>query len=402
MKVVYLAGPGDIIRTFNYWREGINDPNELNITYSSQFFDVCDEMKIDAYIISSNKRKDTLKSGRFNIEHRPNRLSKESGLKYHAGIFLYTIGLIITIVRYRADVLIVSGGVYWFLLSILSLFGVKIIPSLHCTLYSNYKKRSTVNSIIDKIDSLFFSSFCYSIMSASFELTRQIKKIVNNTVPIVEFLPLYSSSTFASIKEASFDGKQLEIIYIGRVEYEKGIFDLLEIYRLLKKSGINLKMNICGAGSMLAEVKENILVMDAAADIVCHGHCDRDQLTALISKSHLFVVPTRTDFLEGFNQVVVEAVLSGRPVITSDVCPAMEHVKSAVLEVKADDINDYVQKIQDVFEERSLFKSKLNACEKEREQFFSEDNSWKYGLKKLLLSIQSSSSKAKSLYLKGR
>ena len=37
----------------------------------------------------------------------------------------------------------------------------------------------------------------------------------------------------------------------------------------------------------------------------------------MFRQAHVLIVPTTTDFIEGFNQVVVEGVLAGRPVITS-------------------------------------------------------------------------------------
>jgi len=398
MRVVYLAGPGDIIRTYGYWKNGLNDPNEMNVTYSSQFFDVCSKLNADAYVISSNKRKDIFQSGRFKIEHRPNEASKQSGFKYHYGVFIYTIGIIITAIRYKADVMVVSAGVHWFFLAIMPLFGIKIIPTLHCTLYSKYKVPSNINKIINKLNSLFFYRCCFAIMSASFELTRQIKGMVGNKVPIIEFLPLYTKDVFFNIKKSQFDGKNLNIIYIGRIEYEKGVFDLLKMYKVLKKTGLILTFNICGSGALLADLRVKVADLGANENIIFHGHCNRDQLVSLISKSHIFVVPTRTDFLEGFNQVVVEAVLSGRPVITSDVCPALEHVNSAALQVRPDDVNDYAKKIQSLYGNKVLYESKIKACKHEQEKFYEKKSSWGNGLEYILTSIDDKS--MKSYFLK--
>ena len=56
-------------------------------------------------------------------------------------------------------------------------------------------------------------------------------------------------------------------------------------------------------------------------------------MRAMYDDAHVVIVPTTSDFIEGFNKVVAEAVLAGKPVITSSVCPALEYVRDAVIEV---------------------------------------------------------------------
>ncbi|MFX8000777.1 glycosyltransferase, partial [Acinetobacter baumannii] len=72
-----------------------------------------------------------------------------------------------------------------------------------------------------------------------------------------------------------------------------------------------------------------------------HGHLSRPELTKLLDQSNVVVVPTRTAFPEGLNQVVIEAVLAKRPVVTSDVCPALKLVPNAALEARSDDAQSY-------------------------------------------------------------
>src|SRR6185437_9977736 len=49
-----------------------------------------------------------------------------------------------------------------------------------------------------------------------------------------------------------------------------------------------------------------------------------------------------TDFIEGFNKVVAEGILAGKPVITSSVCPALEYVADGIVEVPPNDTQAYV------------------------------------------------------------
>ena len=63
------------------------------------------------------------------------------------------------------------------------------------------------------------------------------------------------------------------------------------------------------------------------------------------ASSHAVIVPTTSRFEEGFNMVCAEAILAGRPVITSAVCPALAYIREAAIEVQPDNIDQYYQAI---------------------------------------------------------
>ncbi len=78
--IFYAAGPGDVVGTFRFWKQGVDDPNETSVFYSSMFFEVCRKLGLKAYIVSSNSNVETLKDGQFMIEHRPRPQWASSGL----------------------------------------------------------------------------------------------------------------------------------------------------------------------------------------------------------------------------------------------------------------------------------------------------------------------------------
>jgi hypothetical protein len=53
LRVLYAAGPGDVIGTYSYWVKGQDDPLQVSKTYSSQFYEVCRAIDAQAYVISS-------------------------------------------------------------------------------------------------------------------------------------------------------------------------------------------------------------------------------------------------------------------------------------------------------------------------------------------------------------
>src|SRR5205814_1764003 len=86
--------------------------------------------------------------------------------------------------------------------------------------------------------------------------------------------------------------------------------------------------------------------------------------------------PTTTDFPEGFNQVVVEGILAGRPVITSSVCPALDYVRDAVVEVPPDDVNAYHDAVLRLHDDVALYEQKRAASVSLQGQFYDPKRGW--------------------------
>jgi glycosyltransferase involved in cell wall biosynthesis len=97
---------------------------------------------------------------------------------------------------------------------------------------------------------------------------------------------------------------------------------------------------------------------------------------------HVVIVPTTTEFVEGFNKVVAEGVLAGRPVITSSVCPALEYVKDAVVEVPPDNAIAYGDAILQLKSDAVLYHAKRQGCASARAQFYDASHGWKVAVAK--------------------
>ena len=62
-------------------------------------------------------------------------------------------------------------------------------------------------------------------------------------------------------------------------------------------------------------------------------------------KAHVVIVPTTSQFEEGFAKICAEAILAERPVVTSAVCPALASIREAAIEVPPDNVEAYFQAI---------------------------------------------------------
>jgi glycogen(starch) synthase len=133
---------------------------------------------------------------------------------------------------------------------------------------------------------------------------------------------------------------------------------------------------LCGEGSALPALRERIVAAGLESHIACPGHLQRDQMIGHLASAACVVVPTRTSFPEGFNKVVVEAVLAGRPVVTSRVCPALDEVRPAAVEVEPDRPGAYADAIEQLMTDRALFDAKVAASGALRARFTDPAFGW--------------------------
>ncbi len=391
LRILYAAGPGNVIGTYNHWTKGEDDPSQVSVTWSGQFYDVCQVLDAQAYVVSSCKEQKFVHDGRFTIKHHPNPSCKASGIIYHLYHLWYGLQLIALAVRFRANVVVVAHGTtHWFVFSLLPWLGVQVIPSLECVLWCKYLPQNWAQRLLLKLDKYLFARNCTAILAMSDDIAEQVVEITDGQHrPIINFLPNYHRSEFAGASEPDEQRSPFRVLFAGRIEANKGVFELLEIAKRFATEGReDIRFDICGNGSALESLHLAVKQAGVDSSFVCHGHCNKSQMREMFNRAHVVIVPTRTDFVEGFNQVVVEGILSGRPVVTSAVCPALSYVRDAVVEVPPDDTKAYGDALLKLCDDREFYDQKRQACLGLQEQFYDTSQSWGAKLKSILVAIQ--------------
>jgi glycosyltransferase involved in cell wall biosynthesis len=392
LRILYAAGPGDVIQTYRHWVRGCDDPSQVSVTSSGMFYDVCRERGDAAYVISTCPRRDRLIDRQFRIVHRPTRFFTRRAPLYHLGQIWTAIRLVASALWFRADVaVIVCGTTHWFLLRILPWLGIKVVPSLHCVIWPKYQPLSRVQRLISRAATEMFTSSATCILSTSHDISAQVRTLTRGrNRPLLPFVPTYRASRFEQVRPPDPPHRPFRVCFAGRIESDKGVFDLLSIATRFQSAGRHdIHFDICGNGSALEELRRQARGAGLADRFVCHGHCNWETMQEMYSLSHVVIVPTTTMFVEGFNMVVAEAVLAGRPVITSSVCPAMEYIGAAAIEVPADDVIAYGDAILRLCDDPELYRRKCEGCIPARRQFLDAGLGWAEALRRALRSVHS-------------
>lgn len=106
------------------------------------------------------------------------------------------------------------------------------------------------------------------------------------------------------------------IVYIGRLDFAKGLRELISAVASLRGDRPRLQCYIVGDGLVRQQLLEMIGSNGADAQITLVPSCPTDGVAAWMAASDLVTLPS---YREGCPNVVIEALASGRPVVATDV-----------------------------------------------------------------------------------
>jgi len=123
--------------------------------------------------------------------------------------------------------------------------------------------------------------------------------------------------TWISIPKTNSNSVQnsSEILYVGRISYEKGIETLLEAFKILEYKNASLSIVGDDTTAYAQQLKAG-LSKEQCKRTTFHGFQGQDKISELFRRSACFVVPSAC--YENQPNVVLEGMALGRPAIVSD------------------------------------------------------------------------------------
>jgi glycosyltransferase involved in cell wall biosynthesis len=188
---------------------------------------------------------------------------------------------------------------------------------------NNYIKIRSVYSLFTKISARFVSyplelkhiQSSDIITTVSESVAQELKEyglspdeisVVSNGVDEKFFYP--------SKKESENDKKY--IMYAGRIDREKGLFDLVECGRSICNERPDVSFIIAGNGRDINKLRRKIKKTGLQNRFIFLGQIEKDQMIKLYQNATLFILPS---YHEGLPTVLLEAMSCGLPIIATDV-----------------------------------------------------------------------------------
>lgn len=115
------------------------------------------------------------------------------------------------------------------------------------------------------------------------------------------------------------DIKCLNIIFAGRIDKNKGILNLIDALKSVKRT---YKLHICGIGPLVNEVNQ---ICSKNENIIYYGKLSKEELQKVYLKCDVLVAPST--WIEPFGLVVIEAMINGCCVLGSNYGGISEIIK---------------------------------------------------------------------------
>jgi len=155
------------------------------------------------------------------------------------------------------------------------------------------------------------------------------------------------------------------LLYVGPFEERKKIPILLEAMVLIIKEIRNVKLLLIGKGTLYNYCKNKVISLNIQDHVSFLGYLNDTDLVKYYASVDLFVFPSE---LEGFGQVILEAMASGTPVICANRLPMSELIEDGGITFNLNNPKDLSQKIIDLLVNRNgledLKKKALSVVEK--------------------------------------
>lgn len=202
-------------------------------------------------------------------------------------------------------------------LGICKLFSKKCIFFIHG--WHNLKSTDTgiivtlLKVIIQRVDSII-------VLSKEFEQTIRTlgyRGTVFIETTLVDEKLISDSNLDAAYFEKKYDNRDFDfnILFLSRVEVDKGIYETIDCYDELKGKYPKLKLSIAGIGFELENVQTYIR-NNKITEVNILGFVDGVEKQKLYLESDIFILPS---YSEGMPLAILEAMAFGLPVISSNV-----------------------------------------------------------------------------------
>lgn len=130
---------------------------------------------------------------------------------------------------------------------------------------------------------------------------------------------LYSFLGLDALPRVPSEGKDL--MYVGRLQASKGPDLAIRSLKILREQGHAQHLHIVGTGDMERALRQLTEALGLEKHVTFHGFIPRDQVTYVVAKAGVILVPSRSD---AGPLVLWESLAWGRPVVASDVGPSAE------------------------------------------------------------------------------
>jgi glycosyltransferase involved in cell wall biosynthesis len=192
--------------------------------------------------------------------------------------------------------------------------------------------------------------------------SKYIYDVLLNSIPErnsdIFYIP-YGIPIIPKFQKNNKSNNLLKLVFLGRHDKEKGIYDLFLIDQILKKNNLFVEWTILGDGPEKNFIKKQ---WSKAKNVKFLTPESKEELFEILSNQHILVFPSR---FEGFPVSILEAMSVGCVPIATNLCGGIQEVvinEKTGYRCEMANIEEFAQKIQFLYHNEDILKSMQREC----------------------------------------
>lgn len=191
----------------------------------------------------------------------------------------------------------------------------------------------------------FFMKSCHGIITLSRPMYDEYKFIGAKKVTIIpNMLSMKNLIEIQSYRQHRQMGQKINLLYLGRLSKEKGVLDLLKLFKNLPNKE-SFELHIVGDGPLMGAAKQ------ISTDAVFHGH--QNDPTAFLMNADVLVLPSHS---EGMPISMMEALSLGLIVIANPVGAIPDYIQTPKLLMKVENADIWTQGLREIEKNIELYR----------------------------------------------
>ncbi len=144
-----------------------------------------------------------------------------------------------------------------------------------------------------------------------------------------------------------------DLLFVGRLQPSKGLYELMDIFTKLRESNPNLKLTIVGDGDIMEDLREIGIKRNLQGEITFTGQLPYKKVFEWFNNSRVFIFPSKN---ETFGIVPLEAMACGLPVVCSDIPALRESTGRNAILIPPEDLDSWIEAVTKILSDEELRK----------------------------------------------
>ena len=204
-------------------------------------------------------------------------------------------------------------------------------------------------------------------------------EVVSNTLDIKQFDP---------IERKEFRKDKFRMLYVGGINYHRGIQYVIKAIALLKKKGIEVHFDLVGDGSYLDDIRRLIAELQVQDNVTVHGFKHYTQICELYESANVALIPHvksgHTD--NTIPHKIFQYLYAGIPMVVSNCDPLVRIINETKGGVSYR--YDHPEELADIIAEFYAHPERLNEYILKGRQAVIDKYNWKVDGTKLVILYQ--------------